>query len=100
MGAGGSPEAMEKGSHRGRPFPRHHTHRSYREGSGDAMSRNPPWRDSALMGEHRFLMCMNMPMMRQTQKGVCLSPLGKGCDLRLSFLLLPTMPRTQRVMSS
>ena len=52
------------------------------------------------MGEHRFLMCMNMPMMRQTQKGVCLSPLGKGCDLRLSFLLLPTTPRTQRVMSS
>ena len=100
MGAGGSPEAMEKASHRARLFPRHHTPASYGEGSGDAMSRNPPGGQCPDEGTHRFLMYMSIPMMCQTRKYVCLSPPGKGCDLRLSFLLLPTMPRTQSVMSS
>lgn len=49
---------------------------------------------------HRFLLYVNIRMICQTQRDVCLSPLGKGCDFSLPFLLLPTIPRTRCVMSS
>ena len=47
---------------------------------------------------HRFPLCMNIPVIRQTQRDAGLSLLGNGSVLSLPFLLPPTIPRTHYVI--